>query len=52
MLIQNDEDFVLGPPDLPLEQSWGYSRLFDIGDPANPQRYRPPRAPPAWVLAA
>jgi len=35
LLIQTDEDFSPGP-DPVLETAWGYTRFFDISDPANP----------------
>jgi LVIVD repeat len=35
LLIQTDEDFDPAPSD-GIEQSWGYPRIFDISDPANP----------------
>jgi len=39
VLIQNDEDFTPSPdPNGALETSWGYTRLFDISNPAKPRR--------------
>jgi hypothetical protein len=37
ILIQTDEDFDPAPTDV-IEQAWGYGRIFDISDPANPDQ--------------
>jgi hypothetical protein len=36
LMVQNDEDFNPAPS-ATREQAWGYSRFYDISDPANPR---------------